>query len=70
MTFLVGVDFDDQVQLTCEATVAGQRVQSSVMVLKVVYQNPEAREAIEAELRRELVERIIKAHPPKIRVGP
>jgi hypothetical protein len=57
-----------RVMLTCEATVAGERLVVRQVVANPVWNDPEARDAVERSIRHELMHEILKRWSPVIRV--
>lgn len=60
--------FVNQVLLSCEATVAGERIQVRQAVVQAVYDDPQAREHIETAMREALIRAIVEKWTPVIRV--
>jgi hypothetical protein len=57
-----------RVELTIEAQVGSDRIVIKDMVLAPVYDDPDARKAIEAQLRYKLMQSILDKWKPKIQV--
>lgn len=60
--------FTDQVELSCQATIGGEKISVRQIVARPVYDDPIAREAIERALREQLVRGIVERWTPVIRV--
>lgn len=56
------------VELTCEARVGDERICASQVVMQAVYDDPDARQAVEAAVRYKLVAAILDRWKPKIQV--
>lgn len=61
-------EFNQLVELTCTARVGGETIVAQVRCLRGVYNDPEARKAIEADLRMGLMRQILGKWTPKIHV--
>lgn len=57
-----------RVELTVEAQVGSERIVVKDMVLAPVYDDPDARRAVEANLRYKLMQSILDKWKPKIQV--
>lgn len=60
--------FQGMVILSCKATVGGEVLTSQMAVSAAVWDDPEARKAIEANLRHNLMTRILDVWKPVIKV--
>lgn len=60
--------FFNRVEMSCEATVAGEKIQVRQMVVQAVYDDPNARTALEATLREALIRAIVEKWTPVIKV--
>lgn len=61
-------DFNQVVELTVEADVGGEKIACMQHCLAGVYNDPEARKAIEQALRQALMMQILKKWSPVIKV--
>jgi hypothetical protein len=61
-------DFNQMVELTCKARVGREEVAVRQVCLAGVYRDPDARQAIEAQLRYQLMVAILEKWKPKIQV--
>lgn len=61
-------DYLDMVTLTCKARVRSEVIEVRQAVPRVVYDDPEAREAIEKSLRVGLAMKIVNRWKPRIEV--
>lgn len=57
-----------RVRLSCKATVAGEELEVSLVVVQPVYDDPEARKLVEKQLRLALMDKILEKWAPVIRV--
>lgn len=60
--------FTNMVELSCEATIGGETVYVRQLVHAIVYDDPEARKAVEQALRQQLMLGLLDDFKPKIRV--
>jgi hypothetical protein len=61
-------EFNRQVRLTCTAKVGGERVSVQTYCLEAVYNEPDAKKAINTQVRRALMDKILEKWTPKITV--
>lgn len=61
-------DLFQRVSLSCQAEVGGEVVTARMTVAQPVWDDPEARQAIERHIRLSLMEQILKKWTPKITV--
>ena len=60
--------FFARVLMSCEATVAGEKIQVRQEVVQAVYDDPDARQHIEAALREALIRAVLDKWTPVIKV--
>ena len=61
-------EFFRKVALECRATVGGEVIFVRIELVEAAYNDPVAREHVEASIRHALLEKILEKCPPKIRV--
>ena len=60
--------FTNRITLTCSAAVGGERLFVQTQIVEAVYNEPNARKAVEESLRRTMMEKILERWTPVIKV--
>ena len=61
-------EFTNRITLTCTAKVGGDTLFAQTQIVEAVYNEPNARKAVEESLRRTMMEKILERWTPVIKV--